>query len=400
MSWFHSKESSTIYGTIIDIQSGSIGILIVESNHTKTLPKILYSERVPIRFTEKEPSQKQSLRHMREALFSASLLLSREGLRALTQHNKKARIRKILISCATPWAYTVAKTVAFSGDNEIRVTRTLIDDLIASAEEEIESQTNELVRGDDLSLSIIERATIDVRINDYAVQNPIGLKGTSLALSHITGLLPVQILEAVYEVQSKILQDTTARAHTLMLMTFCVLRDLLPKTSTATIVHITEETTEFGVIENNTLVACDYVPYGSSTCIRELALETQKTQADILARLQAFSENKLSQKNQSDIESHMKKYSDAISDMIKKLSRNGKLSKTLIFTSHTHIPDAFKNELTRIVEEITNNTTTLLSVDGTLFPELLESSKPDVYFSIISRFFHKLHGCGEMNVHK
>lgn len=392
-----SHTGGIFYGVIFDIGSESIGVSIIESNQSKKLPVIIFSHRVHMRIARLTPTTAAYTRHMREALFSASLMLSRDGLEALGLHNSQARIQKILVTCTSPWSYTISRNVQYEGENEIKITRNLIDDLVKSAEAEINTQIQKEKGAEQDLLEVVERATVDVRVNDYSIQNPIGLHGKSISLSHITGLVPTDIIKAVYEVQEKIFPNVEIRAHTFLLVLYCVLRDLFPKTESLCIINITPEATEFGVIEGGTLIESTTIPFGTNELVRQLMDSLKKTELEIGSLLALSESGSLEKTLHDQLEQEFKSFFKKFGESMSTHFVTRRFPKTAFLLVSEPYRELFVTALTPFIRDVFHADQTLLMINPEILKEISFRDSVDPYISVTSRFFHKLHACGEID---
>ncbi len=394
------SKKNALYGVLIDIGSGSVAVGIVKSDHTEKIPHIIFSHRVYTHIGKSNTAKTDHMRKIREALFSASLILSKDGLQALTAYDSHAKIQKIFVTCASPWAVTVARNVSYENEEELKITESLIDDLIQSAEQEIEEKIGETGISGSLVLEIVERTTVDVRINEYSVVHPVGLHGKQIDLTHITGLVPKAILEAVYEVQDKIFTNARVHAHTFMLVMYCVIRDIFPKLDSHIIINVTAEATEFGIVENGTLVETISTPYGANTLVREISEKTNKAEADIISLLRGYTENTLTQHAHEEVEVSIAPYSAAVQKVFSDIMVYRAIPGTCIITAQPQYNDLFKQLITRAVDDITKVTHTSLMLPHEAFENIsAPDASPDIFITTSARFFHKLHGCGEIDAH-
>lgn len=384
------------YGLVIDIGSSSVGVAIIDSKPGEALPRIVYSHRVNMRISKNNTGPAERLRQMREALFSASLTVSKDGLSALASLNPKAKITKIFLVCASPWAYTLSRDVSYEDDVDFKVTPDLINDLAKSAEHEIESALEEpsaVLKGE---FEIVERATVDVRINGYSVHNPFDLVGKSLSLSHITGFILKDIISAVYEVRDKIFTDTDIQAHTAMLVSYCVFRDLFPKTANLTIVSVGGENTEVGLIEKGILIETQSVLYGSNTLVREISDETNETPEHIFTMLRAYAEKKLHEDAHGDVEKATQIYNEKLNELFTGIFSRRGIPRTIIVTADPTIEHFARASVVKSLEKVTAQKFTVLHIEQETLEHIAENETLDVPLAIESRFFHKLNACGEM----
>ncbi len=394
------SKKNALYGVLVDIGSGSVAVAIVKSDHTEKVPHILFSHRVYTHIGKSNTAKADHMRKIREALFSASLILSKDGLQALTAYDPHAKIQKIFVTCSSPWALTVARNVSYENEEELKISDALINDLIKSAEQEIEEKVGESGITGSLGLEIVERTTVDIRINEYSVARPIGLHGKQIDLTHITGLIPKEILEAVYEVQDKVFTGAHVHAHTFMLVMYCVLRDIFPKLDAHIIINVTAEATEFGIVENGTLVETISTPYGANTLLRDITENSNKTAADALTRIRGYTENTLTEHAHTEIEALLTPYTEAIQKTLGDIMMYRAIPNTCIITAQPQYNDLFKQLITRAIDASTKVKHTSLMLPKEAFENiLLPDTSPDIFITASARFFHKLHGCGEMDTH-
>lgn len=389
------SRNKPLYAALFDIGSESVGIAIVESDKSQQYPKVLFSHRVHMRITKKKLTMGDRLRTMKEALFSASLIISRDGIEALALHNKHARIGKVMITCSAPWSYTISRNVAYENETELKVSRELVDDLVTSAESEIEKHLNEATTGSELTYDIVERATVDVRINDYPILKPFGLRGKEISLVHVTGLIPREVITVLKEVEEKIFPNTELRAHTFLLVLYCVLRELYTDKTALTIVHVTGDSTEFGIIEGDTLVESLSVPTGLESIVRSLMVNEGETAKEMYALLEMYSKNELADDARARVENALKTYIQEVSESIKEQAAARRFPKTAFVLAPSPFTDLFVTVLDKTLHDTLGITGELL----TLAPDVLNATaldESDTNISIASRFFHKLHGCGEI----
>ncbi|QQR65190.1 hypothetical protein IPH92_01235 [Candidatus Kaiserbacteria bacterium] len=389
------NSSDTVYGVLVDISSGTVGIAIVASPKGAKLPQLIYTHRNTMRITEHGSEKSENIRRVREALFSASLILSQEGKQVLNEFDSNAVITKMYVTCSSPWSYTVARTVHFEDNVPFRITNSIINDLIQSAESEILNHIRGVEHVTSNGFSIVERATVDITVNDYPVVHPLNLKGTILGLSHITGLVPQEILDAVNEVQEKLFTETELRTHTYMLIMYCVLRDIFPRLNTLCIVDITGEETEFAIVENGLLIENSSVPVGSNTFIREIMKSTGKPSADIQSHMSLVGNE--AHLNAAEFTPHIESYKKQISETLSQLLEHRSIPADIVITAHKPFERFFAPIIENVFKDTIKNEPRILSISQNIIDEISHGAGDDVYLALGARFFHKLHGCSELH---
>lgn len=400
MHLFGSKDEGTAYGALIDISSGSIGFGIVESKKSSALPTLVYTHRIPLRSDiEKKADKKQDSRKVREALLSASLTLSNEGLQALRDFAPGAKITQLFITCSSPWAFTVARNVKYETDEVFKVTTKIIDDLIRNAEVDILTNIRDHSPIQERDYDVVERATVDISINDYLIKHPYNLKGSSLSLSHVAGLIPKEILRTVEEVQDKLLPGTELKAHTYMLVMYCVMRDILPKVHSSCIIDITGEATEFGIVENDLLISNSYIPQGSYTLVRECGKGSKRPLVDIqTALMENTTESGVSL---LEFEPFATDYMSLVANHLNTLLEHRTLPEHIIISAHKPFGPLFKEIIEKAILKVVGKGHIVTCVDETLVhndTNTVSIHEYDLYLNISARFFHKLHGCAEIEI--
>ena len=397
MLGFGTHTKSVTYGAIIDVGSGTVGVGIVKSDYNKKLPEVIFSHRIEMRIADADTNTPEDqMRRMREALFSASLILSKDGLTALHSLNPHAKISRILVTCASPWAYTISKNVDYVHDSSLKITPAFIHDLEQSAEDEIAKGMEVFEESGSSDLKVVERATVDLKVNGYSVNDPVGLYGHEFSLSHIAGLVPKEVLDAVHEVQEKILTDTKISAHTYMLVIYCVLRDLFPKTDSLTIIDVTGESTEIGIVENGVLLESIHSRCGSNTLVREISEKTKGSHQDTISSLQALAENTSSPQSIEALKLHLETYTQDLTHTIESIHKNMNIPTTVVVTAQPAMRALFSTLAKDVLSNITQTTPTVLELDTKILDEVALRNNQDIFIAIASRFFHKLHGCGEI----
>lgn len=387
------NDDAVSYGVLIDISSGSVGIAIAESNPESPTPAILYSERISMRITKHGAEETENIRRIKETLFSASLTLSQDGIKALHEHNPSARLSKMYVTCSTPWSYTTARNVYYEEDENFRVTDEIIDDLVKGAESEMLSEATdaEHIKGD--VFEIVERATVDYTINDYAILNPRKLMGKTFGLTHIGGLVPSEIFDSIEEIHAKFFPQTELKVHTYMFAMYCVLRDLFPAYPSLLIIDVTAETTEYALVEDSILIENTFTASGSSSFIRDTMTETGQPASDIQSLMST--ESGTTHLDSSTIAQSIDTYKKQISEMILKLQEKKIVPNTVVVTSQMPYEYFFASIILDCLETLFKNKPKVLDLKREIQKISSFGSEIDVYLMILTQFFHKSHKCGE-----
>lgn len=392
---FGKHGNDTVYGALIDISSGSVGVAIVVSLKDEKIPNILFSHRTTMRVTEYGAEKVEHIRRVRESLFTAALVLSQEGMNTLYEFDRNAVITKLYVTCSSPWSYTIARTVNLKNDEPIRVTHSIINDVVQSAETEILNYVHTIPNLGEGEFSVVERATVDITVNQYPIANPINQKGTELGLTHISGLIPQEILEAVDEVQKKLFPKTVLHTHTFMLVMYCVLRDTFPRLNSLCIIDITGEATECAVVENGLLIENVSIPIGRNTFIRNVMSATNKPTADIESHMSVTGDN--SHLSDPFLNEEIQNYEQHLVSLFNKILEHRTLPPDIVITAQNAYEPFFQPIIERAYKKVMRSDGKIISVRQSIVEGSENNSIDDMYLIVSARFFHKLHGCGEVD---
>jgi len=401
MLFLRNKKESSRYGVIIDIASGTVGVALVKSNLSQENPEILYSYRTSPRSTSDPEKMLTNTRNIRETLFSACLEVANEGLSVLQSQDSDAQISHVFLTCSSPWAHTVARNTRYESDKPFKVTRSIISDLIKNAEDEIISYTREHSQIVEKDFEVIERATVDIAVNDYLVDNPYQNKVNTVSLTHISGLAPKELIVAIEDMQDKLFPHTKLRMHTFMLVIYCVLRDMYPQLHSLCIVDVTGETTEFGIVENNLLVENSYMKGGAHTFLRDIAEQRNAPLVDVYTQLSMLESSECVEAEISKKASET--YISNVQAHIQSVLKTRILPKHIVVNSQHPLASQFVEMLKKAFEKSGHTDYEIIDFSVELFKNSKNArtlKDSDVYLSTASRFFHKLHGCAEPEVNE
>jgi hypothetical protein len=388
--------NSPFYGVIIDVHSGSIGIAIVSSDPSKRAPDILYSHREFIKIFE-TPDTASMIRALRHALFAATLEFSQEGMKVLQSHDPRARINKVLFVCGAPWAHTATRLIHLQEKEKFTITEEKIGALIKAAEQrdEEEYRSSELLK--ELNVTLVEHAIVNTSVNGYPTHDPYGTVGTELSLAHISGLIPQAIIDAVSDIEEKIVTHAVRTTHTFALILFCVLRDLYPHTKNALIIDISGESTEIAIMQDEVLLEAKVFPWGGNTFVRELAKSLKTFPDEALAHIRGHSET-TPEAIRLAISTIGERYTSAFTDALADLGERYIIPKRIYLLGSRKMDHFFEKLITHIMQTMPGNKSAVTLINDDLLKKTTESTESeDVFITLEARFFHKLHGCGDIS---
>lgn len=385
----HSRgHKSPEYLALIDIGSGTIGIGIVAFEESSPNPVFIYTHRIMLRVPTTQTKKSLDPRRVSEALLSASLILSQEGSNALRDHNPKGKIHKLCIMCSSPWSETITKRVVYKNDTPFTVSHPLIDDLIQTAEQEMFGSLKELSEEQQDNLTVVEKTTLDVHLNEYAVQNPIGMTATSVSLSHVTGLIPKEIVAAIHNVHDKLFPSSELHVHTTLFTLFLVVRDLFPQNHSLCLIDITGEATELATIEDGVLIQNKTILYGSGTFLRDIMEKTGKPESDILTLIRAYGDK--TAVTPPDLKKYIDTYEEALTALFTSVFEKNFIPPNIVLTTHSPYEKLCTDMVQKSYEKATKNKPLIMGMKNKIIDAIAGGPDNDIYLTILARFFHKL----------
>lgn len=270
MSLFSFKHSTERVGAIVDIGSASVLIAIVVSRPQTLFPTIVWSHRehAPLRNID---SVEQSAKAVMTAFMNAMLKFDGEGRRALSEYRGSSHISELLCSIAAPWSYTVTKSITYSQDEAFEITDNLIEELVRAALQKITAELNDNESVNDLGLTVISRATLDIQANGYRVKHPEEEKASTLSLNHASAITQEYLVEMINDMRQKLFPSAEVRKISYMLMLYSVVGQLAMDTNDTCLVNVTYEATEIGVVRDGILHYSTHVPAGAFSLARQIA---------------------------------------------------------------------------------------------------------------------------------
>jgi hypothetical protein len=204
------------------------------------------------------------------------------------------------------------------------------------------------------------------------------------------------IIHAVEEVRDKVFPNISIRSHTFLLTLYCVIRELIEDHSKMTLVHVTGETTEFGIVENDRLIESISLPYGLNSIIRNLIGTSGKTTQEVHSLLTLYERDNLSSADSKQIEAVLTQYAENLVGELRPHAAARSFPLMAFVLAPTSYTPLFKKILEPILTEILGITTEVLTLPNDNIGSTPTHDMNDDHIAVLSHFFHKLHSCGEI----
>ena len=110
---FHRDPSLHAFDIVIGIRSDSVHALVVEVGGELAKPVVVFSVEEYIRAHD-DTNTDESLHALKEALLSATLLLSQNGLGALAEYRHGAQVQGVAVVAGAPYGHAVTRYISLT----------------------------------------------------------------------------------------------------------------------------------------------------------------------------------------------------------------------------------------------------------------------------------------------
>ncbi len=394
MSLFSLAKSSERIGVIIDVGSGSVLVAIVVSNSSKKKPVVVWShrEQAPLRTID---SMDQSAKSVMTSLINALLRFDGDGRRALRDYNKHTNVDEVQCCICAPWAYTVTKTITYTQDKPFEITKALLESLVESAEKSTRTELADNEAVSELGLTIVTRSTLDTLANGYRVKNPTQREATELSVSHVSVVTQEYLVEHLNDLRHKIFSDKPLHKLSYMLALYSVADELFGDGGDFSLIDVTYEATEIGVVRDGILTYSTHIPFGSFSLAREISHITS------LPLLQSFQslheENPLSfmetlpQSQKNEIEIVFEAYTNRLVSLFAETGDELSIPKKIYLHSDKETESLFSSLITKAAAASIRSAPNLKPLSS-LLTDLVEvenrENNTDTAMLVAAKFFH------------
>jgi hypothetical protein len=404
MSFFSvGKKNKKETVLVLDIGSGSVAGSFVEFSRNK-LPKIVYVKRVPIKLIESLSGvrfKKEMIKSLKEVLHD----LSKNGLLYIEKSSKN-NLKRAYCSLASPWFVSEAKTVKIKKEKSFIITEKFISDFIEREESEFEnSNLSKYGSNKKYQSEVIERKLVDIKLNGYKTQDPLGKKAKEIDISIFFSMSQENILDSIEEVVSKYLYISEISFHSFTLASFSSIRDMYETVSNFLFLDITAEVTDVSLIKNGNILDTMSYPVGKNSVIRAVSKKLKTTTTEALSSLNLLFSGSLN-KTKSDLltralEAPKKTWSEGFQKALIALSKGVSVPTTVFFTSDMEISSWF-GDIVKSEEFIQFSMTdspfivsfiNCSSLDA--YIDFRGKAEKDTFIAVESIFFNRMFELGE-----
>lgn len=212
----------------------------------KGLPEVVYTEALAVKRHASEEIEAAVLRTLKKV---GEMLITR-GAPAVQRVLGHARAGEVIVSMGAPWQETRVHTEVIQSEEPFMLTSKLISQTIADAESKDSSRTPS---GTEL---------IGMTLNGYAVQEGVGRKVKTAALTLLSSTLDTKTTERVYSCVRSIFHSRDITFTAFAPVTFEVLKTLYPHERSYLILNVGARESDLAFVRHGVLVDIGSKPHG------------------------------------------------------------------------------------------------------------------------------------------
>ena len=258
---------------VIDIGSASVSAALVDFSGDNK-PKILLAE-------IREIALDHDLNFER---FEKAMLSAFDASVSAIFHAKKPVPEEAHIFLASPWYAAQTRVIKSDKHTPFTVTSKLLKELTDKETKAFESTELAKYEQAGASARILERKTIDIKLNGYTTADPVGKRATELSMNLFISMSPESVLSRIEESLEKHFRISRVHFSSFLFSSFVVVRDLFISESDFLLLDIGGEVTDISIIKKGALVESASFPLGRNFLMRRLGVfGAERTPASMLS---------------------------------------------------------------------------------------------------------------------
>jgi hypothetical protein len=383
-----TNQKKDRYGLTVEVGSGSVLLAIVHSNIDQPRPTIVWSVREHNKLRQIK-SLEECSKSVVTALVNASLKFDGDGRKALAKYNQNAQISTIQFTVSAPWSYTVTKTINYNLDKAFKINDELIAELTKTILEKVDHEinTNELLK--DNNLKLVAKHDMGMLANGYHVNKPTNNWAKSFCVSQSYALVQKTFVDAAIELRDKLQTKASIKIDSSILVQFVVTRELIPNQYNFSLVNVSYEATEIGIVRDGVLTYSTHIPFGSFSIAREIALATNVPLPEAFGWLHSENPfsfiNNLSKTEAKEVEQIFENYTEKISELFRETGDSLSIPKTISLRTEEGTDALFSDVVTKACKRVLRSDPFLTLIKHELNKEI---SNSDFSLNMLAQFFH------------
>ena len=253
---------------LFSIESGIVraGIILQSPKHP---PNLIFETHCTIAF-QTDTSFPRLLVSLKEALVAVCEKIIHEGIVHIAHAKITERsFDEIWCTYGSPWYISETKKVSHTAEKDFIVTHDSINMLIKEHIEEILREYGGAGEGD--TGIIIEQNVINIELNGYTAPNPFGKETREISMTLFVSIMSEAFKTLIEDVLSRHFSSDRILHHSMPLMLFSGIRDVLAADDNFLIIDVSTEVTDISTISKDIITGVISFPVGTGYFVRALS---------------------------------------------------------------------------------------------------------------------------------
>ncbi|MEK7129204.1 MAG: hypothetical protein AAB858_02540, partial [Patescibacteria group bacterium] len=194
---------------------------------------------------------------------------------------------------ASPWYASQIRTVHMRKERDFVFTKEIFDDLVAREIKRFKEAEISKLQNPKAPVVFIENKVVNIKLNGYHVDNPVGKYAREVELSLFFGIAPQRAVKSITDCLNKIIPETEIIFHSFLLPFFAVMRDLFLDTADFLLVDVGGEVTDVSLVRGHIIGGTVSFPLGKNFLLRSASSALKKNINETHSLLRLSLEGKL-----------------------------------------------------------------------------------------------------------
>lgn len=294
MGFFSRKKNKEKIIAIFDIGSGSVGGAIVRiPADERGIPLIIKSTRTEIDYSKGK---------LNSVVFIKSMLKALHFTTGSLYNTKSGAPDKIFCVIASPWYSSESRIIKIKKESFFIFNKKLGEELMQKELSKIKLDYKNKKKTLYNELEIIEQHIMDISLNGYKVENPLGMRTKSAEINMIISCSQKYFLDKIRKVISETFHHIPVSFSSFIVSSYFAVRDKYVSPDSYLLIDIGGEITEVGIVSKGILKASLSFPFGKKTFFKYMYTKLEVELRDVQELFTLYNNGHLPEKKREEIE--------------------------------------------------------------------------------------------------
>ena len=377
MGLFTSKKKEEIVA-IFDIGSGSVGGAIVSlPTNEEIVPTILKTTRTEISYSNEK---------LNTATFTKNMIKALDSTANALYHTKSGAPDKVVCVIASPGYFSETRSIKMSKEKSFVFTEKIANELIQKEIKSINIAYKKKSKTIYNELEIIEHHIMNVDLNGYHVESPLGMHTKSVEMNMFVSFSQKFFLDKIRKVIFKTFHEISVYFSSFITASYFAVRDKYISPDSYLLVDIGGEVTEVGIVSKGILKASLSFPFGKKTFFKYMSTKLEIELRDAQELFNLYSTGYLAESKRKKLEplfkSIVNSWSESFRKSVASLPHILALPSTVFLTADLDLIKWFSEVILNeeFIQLMTiNHKCTVISLKGCEFTKTCKVDKDAIY---------------------